>query len=171
MATAPPPIKLSGLARSLIQEKLLSEEEAQAIQTQANAAKNPFITQLILSKKLNPQVIAKTSAQAFGLPYLNLDAFDEAQLPTKQIDPNLMQVHRVMGLQVRNNVLFVAVSDPTNLHALDSVQFLMGMSLSPVVVEDDKLGQWIAKLVERSDTSMQSFDLTDDAFGVLNRMA
>ena len=84
MATAPPPIKLSGLARSLIQEKLLSEEEAQAIQTQANAAKNPFITQLILSKKLNPQVIAQTSAQAFGLPYLNLDAFDEAQLPTKQ---------------------------------------------------------------------------------------
>jgi type IV pilus assembly protein PilB len=51
MATAPPPIKLSGLARSLIQEKLLSEEEAPAIQTQANAAKNPFITQLILSKK------------------------------------------------------------------------------------------------------------------------
>lgn len=78
-----------------------------------------------------------------------------------------MQVHRVMGLQVRNNVLFVAVSDPTNLHALDSVQFLMGMSLSPVVVEDDKLGQWIAKLVGRSDTSMQSFDLADDEFGVL----
>jgi type IV pilus assembly protein PilB len=51
MATAPPPIKLSGLARSLIQEKLLSEEEAPAIQTQANAAKNLFITQLILSKK------------------------------------------------------------------------------------------------------------------------
>jgi type IV pilus assembly protein PilB len=50
MATAPSSIKLSGLARSLIQEKLLSEEEAQAIQTQANAAKNPFITQLILSK-------------------------------------------------------------------------------------------------------------------------
>ena len=69
MATAPSSIKLSGLARSLIQEKLLSEEEAQAIQTQANAAKNPFITQLILSKKLNPQIIAQTSAQAFGLPY------------------------------------------------------------------------------------------------------
>jgi type IV pilus assembly protein PilB len=34
-------------------------------------------------------------------------------------------------------------------------------------VEDDKLGQWIAKLVGKSDTSMQSFDLADDEFGVL----
>ncbi len=70
MATAPSSIKLSGLARSLIQEKLLSEEEAQAIQSQANAAKNPFITQLILSKKLNPQIIAQTSTQAIKLYFL-----------------------------------------------------------------------------------------------------
>ena len=169
MATATSSSKLSGLARSLIQEKLLSEEDAHAIQTQANAAKNPFITQLILSKKLNPQIIAQTSALAFGFPYFDLDAFDAEQLPLKQIDINLMQMHRVMGLQVRNNVLFVAVSDPSNLHALDSVQFLMGMSLSPVVVEDDKLGKWIAKLVAASDSSMSTFALADDALDVLEQ--
>lgn len=167
MATPAPPIKLSGLARSLIQEKLLSEDEAQAIQMQANAATNPFISQLILSKKLSPHIIAQSAAQAFGLPYFDLDAFDETHLPSKQIDLHLMQAHKVMGLQVRHNTLFVAVSDPTNLHALDSVQFLMGMNLSPVVVEDDKLSNWIAKLVERSDLGMQSYDLADEDFGVL----
>ncbi|HSI37542.1 MAG TPA: type IV-A pilus assembly ATPase PilB [Methylotenera sp.] len=162
MAIATPPNKLSGLARTLIQEKLLSEDEANAIQAQANTIKSPFVTQLILSKKVNAQVVAEVSAKAFGFPYFNLDAFDAIHLPTKKIDGKLMQANRVMALQVRNNSLFVAISDPTNLHALDSVQFQMGMALSPVVVEDDKLGRWIDKIVEASDTSMKSLVVDDD---------
>ncbi|MDO9206295.1 type IV-A pilus assembly ATPase PilB [Methylotenera sp.] len=162
MANATPSIKLSGLARTLIQEKLLSEDEANAIQAQANTVKSPFITQLILSKKLNAQVIAETSAKAFGFPYFNLDAFNPDYLPSKKIDEKLMQSNRVLALQVRNNILYVAISDPTNLHALDSVQFQMGMALSPVVVEDDKLSRWIDKIVEASDTNMRSLNLDDD---------
>ncbi len=162
MATTTTTNKLSGLARTLIQEKLLSEDEAHAIQAQANSIKSPFITQLIQSRKISAQMIAETSAKAFGFPYFNLDTFNADYLPAKKIDAKLMQSNRVMALQVRNNLLFVAISDPTNLHALDSVQFQMGMALSPVVVEDDKLGRWIDKVVEASDTSMKSLDVDDD---------
>ncbi|MES1988873.1 MAG: type IV-A pilus assembly ATPase PilB [Pseudomonadota bacterium] len=162
MANAPTPNKLSGLARTLIQEKLLSEDEANAIQAQATSVKNPFISQLITSRKLTAQIIAETSAKAFGFPYFNLDAFNPDFLPAKKIDTKLMQANRVLALQVRNNILYVAISDPTNLHALDSVQFQMGMALSPVVVEDDKLGRWIDKIIEAGDTSMKSMSLDDD---------
>jgi type IV pilus assembly protein PilB len=93
---------------------------------------------------------------------LNLDAFNTDYLPTKSIDLKLMQANRVIALRDLNNVLFVAISDPTNLHALDSVQFQMGMTLSPVVVEDDKLGKWIDKIVESKDTSMNSLDVDGD---------
>ena len=162
MSTVTQSNKLSGLARTLIQEKLLSEDEANTIQSQANSVKAPFITQLILSKKLSAQVIAETTAKAFGFPYFNLDAYNIDYLPAKKIDAKLMLSNRVMALQVRNNLLFVAISDPTNLHALDSVQFQMGMALLPVVVEDDKLGRWIDKVIESSDTSMKSLDVDDD---------
>jgi type IV pilus assembly protein PilB len=162
MAIATPLNKLSGLARTLIQEKLLSEDEANAIQAQANTIKSPFVTQLVLSKKVSPQLIAETSAKAFGFPYFNLDAFNPDYLPTKKIDSKLMQSNRVIALQMRNNTMYVAISDPTNLHALDSVQFQMGMALSPVVVEDDKLGHWIERIVASSDTSMKSLDVADD---------
>jgi len=162
MANAHTPNKLCGLARTLIQEKLLSEGEASTIQAQANSVKIPFISQLITSRKLTAQVIAETSAKAFGFPYFNLDTFNPDYLPAKKIDIKLMQANRVLALQMRNNTLYVAISDPTNLHALDSVQFQMGMALSPVVVEDDKLGRWIDRIVEASDTSMKSMSLNDD---------
>lgn len=162
MATVSPPNKLSGIARLLVQEKLISEDEANAVQQQANQSKTLFISQIINSRKMAADVIAEVSARAFGFPYLNLDAFNDSYLPSKAIDPKLMQSHRVIALQNRNNVLYVAISDPTNLHALDSVQFQMGMTLSPVVVEDDKLGKWIDKLVEDRDSSLSSLAMSDD---------
>lgn len=162
MATVSPSNKLSGIARLLVQEKLISEDEANTVQQQANQSKTLFISQIINSRKMAADVIAEVSARAFGFPYLNLDAFNDSYLPTKAIDPKLMQSHRVIALQNRNNVLYVAISDPTNLHALDSVQFQMGMTLSPVVVEDDKLGKWIDKLVEDRDTTLSSLSMSDD---------
>ncbi|HOY70083.1 MAG TPA: type IV-A pilus assembly ATPase PilB [Methylotenera sp.] len=154
--------KLCGLARTLIQEKALSEEEAMALQAKAATANVPFITQLIASKKLSAMAIAETSAKAFGFPYFNLDSFNTDYLPSKKIDLQLMRDNRVLALQVRNNVLFVAISDPTNLHALDSVQFQMGMALSPIIVEDDKLGRWIDKVIEASDSKLSSLNSGDE---------
>ena len=162
MAATAAAIKLSGLARMLVQEGLISEADANTIQTQANTQRNPFITQVIASKKITAEKIAEVSSKAFGFPYFNLDSFNPDYLPAKAIDLKLMETNRVIALQNRNNVLFVAISDPTNLHALDSVQFQMGMTLSPVVVEDDKLGRWITKVVESRDTSMKSLDMGDD---------
>lgn len=162
MVAATLPSKLGGLARTLVQEKLLSEDEASAIQSLANSQQAPFISQLIQSKKLSAMKIAETAANAFGFPLFDLNALNPDYLPTKTIDAKLMQSSRVMALQSRGNTLFVALSDPTNLHALDDVQFQVGMALSPVVVEDDKLSRWIDKVAEASDTSLKSLDVDDD---------
>lgn len=166
MATATSQTKLSGLARTLIQEKLLSEDEARTVEAQASTINTSFISQLIQSKKLSALSIAEASAKAFGFPYFNLDAFNPDYLPAKQIDSKLAVSNRVIGLQARNNVLYVAISDPTNILALNSVQFQMGMNISPIVVEDDKLGRWIDKVIQSKDTSLKSLEVgQDDDFG------
>lgn len=162
MATATSPIKLGGLARMLVQEKLLTDEEANAIQAAANTQQVPFVKQLISSKKLSALQVAETAANAFGFPLFDLDALDADYLPAKSIDPKLMQSSRVLALQSRGNTLYIALSDPTNLHALDDVKFQTGMTLSPVVVEDDKLSKWIDKIVEANDTSLSTIAVDDD---------
>jgi type IV pilus assembly protein PilB len=154
MATATAPNKLGGLARMLVQEKLLTDDEAHAIQSSANMQQIPFVKQLVSSKKLTASKIAEAASNAFGFPLFDLNALDPDYLPSKTIDAKLMQSSHVMALQGRGNTLFVALSDPTNLHVLDDVKFQTGMTLSPVVVEDDKLAKWIEKIVAASDTSL-----------------
>jgi type IV pilus assembly protein PilB len=164
MATIAPPNKLGGLARILVQDKLLSEADAMLIQDQANKEKIPFISHLVQSRKVSSAKIAESSSKALGFPYLNLDAYSTDYLPAKTLDLKLMQTDRVMALQAHSNVMFVAISDPTNLHALDSAQFQSGMQISPVVVEDDKLSKFIEKVVESKDTTMKSLDSGGDDY-------
>lgn len=162
MAAAITPNKLGGLARTLVQEKLLSEDEAMAIHTSALTHKIPFITQLVSSKKLSAKKVAERAAAAFSFPVFDLNALNPDYLPAKAIDIKLMQSGRIIALQTRGNTLFVGISDPTNLNALDDVKFQTGMTLSPVVVEDDKLSKWLEKAAEAADTTLSSMNLDDD---------
>ena len=157
--------KLGGLARVLLNEGLMSQDEADAIHTLASKENTPFVTQLIQSKKISAMKIAEVAANAFGFPLFDLNALNADYLPEKPIDSKLMKSNRVLALRSRGNVLHIAISDPTNLNALDDVQFQSGMTLSPVVVEDDKLGKWIDKLSAANDSNAQSITDIDD-FGL-----
>ena len=148
----------------LVQSSLMSEEEATALQEKSQAQKTSFLAATLAQKKISSKDIAQTASDAFGFPFLDLDALDQNSLPDKTIDIKLMQSHRVMLLQQKSNVAYIALSDPTNLHSLDTIQFQMGATLFPIVVEDDKLGRWIDRIVESKDTSMASLNTGGEDF-------
>ncbi|MDP9197883.1 MAG: type IV-A pilus assembly ATPase PilB, partial [Pseudomonadota bacterium] len=70
--------------------------------------------------------------------------------------------HRVLPLVKRGKRLHVAVSDPTNLHAVDEIKFQTGLAIEAVIVEDDKLQRAVQKAIEQVDTSMPTMGGEDD---------
>ncbi|MES1998324.1 MAG: type IV-A pilus assembly ATPase PilB [Pseudomonadota bacterium] len=141
---------LSGLARALINEKWLTEAEAVALAQQAVSIGEGFVTQLISVKKFKPAVVAEFAAAQFGVPYFDLAALDHDVLPKGLLDTKLITRRRVMALYQRGNRLSIAVSDPTNMQAVDEVKFQTNLGVDIVVVEDDKLGKLIEQFSESS---------------------
>lgn len=141
---------LSGLARALINEKWLTEAEAVALAQQAVSIGEGFVTQLISVKKFKPAVVAEFAAAQFGVPYFDLAALDHDVLPKGLLDTKLITRRRVMALYQRGNRLSIAVSDPTNMQAIDEVKFQTNLGVDIVVVEDDKLGKLIEQFSESS---------------------
>jgi len=153
---ANPQSSLSGLARALIQKGRLTEKDAEAIQADATAAGVGFVEQIIASRKLRDIEVAEFASQTFGFPLLDLAAVDPEFFPKKLIDDKVMATRRVLPLLQRGNRIFVAFSDPTNRTTYDEIKFQTGLMVDPVVVEDGKLAQVIAKLLQASDTSMST---------------
>ncbi|HYQ99446.1 MAG TPA: ATPase, T2SS/T4P/T4SS family, partial [Casimicrobiaceae bacterium] len=153
---------LSGLARALAQHGLMTEYDAEAIQTQAQQASVTFVEQLLQGKRMSPTQVAAFGSRAFGVPLMDLGAFDLDQINKDLVDLKMAQSRRVLPLHKRGNRLYVATSDPANLQALEEVRFKTNLVVEPVVVEDDKLAQAIAKLVEAKGTTLNEMAAMED---------
>ncbi|MFO1396260.1 MAG: type IV-A pilus assembly ATPase PilB [Burkholderiales bacterium] len=153
---------ISGLARALAQNGLMSEYEAEALQQQAQQASISFVEQVLLGKRMTAQQLAVFASRAFGTPLLDLNAFDTDQINKELVDLKIAQARRVLPLYKRNNKLYVAISDPANLQALDEVRFKTNLVPEPIVVEDDKLGHAIHRLVEASGATLKDMANLED---------
>ena len=161
MATPTTKVPLSGLARRLIRDGLLSEQDAEKAQELSSKKKVPFVTWLVENQLTAARAIANAAAQEFGVPLLDIGAFDVDQDVIKLVDEKLVRAHHALPLYKRGNRLFVAVSDPTNLAALDEIKFHVGANTEAVLVEEDKLARTIEKALESQDAAMSAFQDSD----------
>jgi len=155
-----------GLPEKLVQDGLLDEAAMADAQRAAKEARQNLVTYLVSKSIVEAREIAITAAQMFGVPLLDLDAVQVDLDTVKIVSDKLLQKHRVMPLMKRGRRLFVAVSDPTNLHGIDEIRFSTSMNVEPVVVEEDKLQKILGKAMEQVDTSMPA--MAEDDFDLEN---
>ncbi len=156
MAATPQNLPLSGLARALVQAGQLQEAEAEQLIAQAANAKISLIEQILADEKVSPISLARFVAETFGYPLLDLAAYDDALIPVDAIDRKLISAHKVIPLNKRGNRLSIAISDPTNLRALDEIRFQTGLAVDPIVVEHPKLAPLVAKFSESAAETLSN---------------
>ncbi len=145
---------ISGLARRLINDGLIDESTALDVLKQSAQNKTPFALQLVSSTDLDSKSIAAAASDEFGTPIIDLDSFNVLSIPTGIVDQKLIKKHQALPLFKRGNRLFVAVSDPTNLHALDEIKFNTGKTTEAILVEADKLQASIEAYFNRQEESI-----------------
>jgi type IV pilus assembly protein PilB len=157
---------LQGLPQRLIQDGLVDEATMAQAMVAAKESDGNLVSHLVTQGIADAKEIAIAAAQEFGAPLLDLDAIQLDLDVVKLVSDKLLAKHRVLPLLKRGKRLFVAVSDPTNLHALDEIKFQTGLSIEAVVVEDDKLQKIANKTREQVDTQMPA--MTEDDFDLEN---
>ena len=161
MAATAPKSNLSGLPRRLVQDGIVTEEVVQEATEAARKEKLPLVAYLVANGKADSRAVAVAASHEFGVPLLDLDAIEIDLDTLRAVDQKLVNKHRVLPLIKRGQRLFLGVSDPTNLQAIDDVKFQTTLRIDPVVVEEDKLEERITKALEAVDTTMSALDDED----------
>ncbi|MFO1510858.1 MAG: type IV-A pilus assembly ATPase PilB [Steroidobacteraceae bacterium] len=151
---------LGGLPQRLVQDGLVDEPTMQSALQNARDRKGGFVTQLIGMGAARARDIAVAAASEFGVPLLDLDSLAVDLDLVRLVNDKLLAKHRVLPLFRRGKRMFLAVADPTNLHAIDEIKFATGLGIEAIVVEDDKLQRAVDKALEQVDTQMPN--LTDE---------
>jgi type IV pilus assembly protein PilB len=159
------PIPISGLARRLVDEGVLDADSAIRASEEARRQGIPFVTHLVQHTDVEARAIATSAAEEFGVPLIDLGAFDLDAIPKHLVDEKRVRKHNALPLIRRGGRLFVAVSDPTNLHALDEIKFQTGINTEPILVEEDKLAAIIEQFLNANEDDglgdLESDDLDD----------
>ncbi len=153
---------LGGLSRRLVQDGIMDEAAVQEAHAAAKEASTTLVAYLIANELANPRDVAIAASHEFGVPLLDLEAVEIDLEAVRMVADKILTKHRVLPLMKRGKRLHIAVSDPTNLQAIDDIRFATGLSVDAIIVEEDKLEQYVTRALEAVDTSMSSFD--DDDF-------
>ncbi|MGL5303828.1 MAG: PilB family type IVa pilus assembly ATPase TapB [Aeromonas sp.] len=157
----------SGLALSLAASSLLSEEDSQRYLCQAKAQHKPFASFLVENQILDSKTLADFCEQEYGITLLDLASFDVAEIPSKYLNQKLIEKHHVLPLYTQGHTLYIAMSDPTNVSALEDFGFSFGLHTEALLVEEHPLSTAISKLLESENDALTMEEIDESEISEL----
>nr|MDT0253829.1 type IV-A pilus assembly ATPase PilB [Endozoicomonas sp.] len=156
---------LSGLAARLLADQLLDEAAIHQAEAAATKSQMPLTRYLLEKKLVDAKALMLATAEEFGLPVIDLSAFDKEHLARDVVPEKLIRKHHVLPLIKRGSHLFVAISDPSNHQGLDEIRFNTGLTIHSVLAEPALLMKMIETALD--DTGQALADLGGDEFAGL----
>ncbi len=172
MDTSPQIQMMPSVAQLLVKEQLLDLEQTETAIERANENNIPLVFFIVENEIIDADIVANLLAKDFGVPLFDLDCFDRECLPLDIVNDRLISKHKALPLFARGDHLFIAIADPSNQIGLDEIKFQTGMSVHGVVVEANKLNDWIKLAISAkeseslddflSDTYLDEIDISND---------
>jgi len=156
----------NGLLISLVNAGLIANEQSSVFLDRARNEKKTLVTYLIDNNIVSSSQLAEICEQEYGIPLLDLDAFELAEIPPKYLNTKLIEKHHAIPIYTQGNTLYIAVSDPTNVTALEDFGFTFSLHTEALLVEERKLQRAIQRVTEPTEDEF-SKSIADDAMADL----
>jgi type IV pilus assembly protein PilB len=156
----------SRLGELLVRSNLITKEQLQtALDEQKSSGgqlrlgtilvKNGFITESELTAFLSKQ---------YSVPSINLAEFEIDQSVVKLIPVEVVQKYQAIPVNRSGSTLILAMSDPSNIFAIDDIKFMTGYNVEVVIASDTGIKSAIDKYYDQSASladMMSDLDMED----------
>ncbi|MBE9597573.1 type IV-A pilus assembly ATPase PilB [Moraxella sp. K2450] len=139
-----------GLAHILVSNELVAPDAMTKALTEAQQQNMAIVPYLVQNKVAPANKIASLLAHEFGDPLLDLNALSQDSIPKDLVDEKIINQYGALPLFKRGNKLFVGLSDPTRLDAIDAISFNAKLTVETIVIEEDKLKKMIENVYSGS---------------------
>ncbi|WP_299667160.1 type IV-A pilus assembly ATPase PilB [uncultured Psychromonas sp.] len=153
---------ISGLASSLAARGLLDQDKLQQICTSAASEQKALVSYLVENNFIASLALAEFCEAEYGIPLLDSDALELDNIPEKFINQKLIEKHHALPVYMQQNTLYIAMSDPTNVSALEDFGFSFSMHTEALLVEENKLNEAIETLLDDGTSSLEDMGSIDD---------
>jgi type IV pilus assembly protein PilB len=153
---------MSRIGELLVREKRLSLQQLQQAQEEAKRSGKRLGVALARLGFVKDQELTQFVAQQYSLPAINLAELDIDPAVLKLIPKEIAEKHQVVPVKRQGATLIVAMSDPSNIYAIDELKFLTQYNIDPVVASDAAIEAALGKYYDRGpdlDQMIGEFDV------------
>jgi type IV pilus assembly protein PilB len=129
----------------LLKEKRITPEQLQEALTyqKANGGKLGF--NLVKLGFVKDEELTALLSKQYGVPSINLAQFEIDPAVIKLIPAETAQKYQIIPLSRAGATLTIAMTDPTNVFAMDDIKFMTGYNVEPVVASETAVSDAIAR--------------------------
>src|SRR5437016_10108220 len=119
----------------LKEKKITPDQLQQALAAQkANGGKLGY--NLVKMGFVKDEEITALLSKQYGVPSINLAQFQIDPAVVKLVPPETAQKYQIIPLSRSGAALTIAMTDPTNVFAMDDIKFMTGYNVEPVVASE-----------------------------------
>jgi type IV pilus assembly protein PilB len=139
----------------LLKEKLITAEQLQQALTQQKANGGKLGHNLIKMGFVKEEQVTALLSKQYGVPAINLAQFKIDPTIVKLIPAETARKYQIIPLSRSGSSLTIAMTDPTNVFAMDDIKFMTGYTVEPVVASEVALTDAIEQYYPSAKTAAQ----------------
>jgi type IV pilus assembly protein PilB len=150
------------LGELLVRENLISLQQLQKAQEEQRKTGGRIGSLLVKQGAIAEHDLTNFLSKQYGVPAISLKDFDIDDEVVKLIPKVTAEKHQVVPVNRAGSSLIVAMSDPSNIFAIDDIKFLTGYNVEVVVASEQAIKEAIERYYSEKgpdlDEVMQGFD-------------
>jgi type IV pilus assembly protein PilB len=127
------PVRIGEL---LLKEKRITAEQLQQALNHQKANGGKLGYNLVKMGLVKDEEITALLSKQYGVPSINLTQFEIDPAVIKLIPADTAQKYQIVPLSRAGATLTIAMTDPTNVFAMDDIKFMTGYNVEPVVASE-----------------------------------
>jgi type IV pilus assembly protein PilB len=136
------PVRIGDL---LLKEKRITAEQLQEALNYQKANGGKLGYNLVKLGFVKDEELTALLSKQYGVPSINLAQFEIDPAVIKLIPAETAQKYQIIPLSRSGATLTIAMTDPTNVFAMDDIKFMTGYNVEPVVASETAVGESIAR--------------------------
>ncbi len=129
----------------LLKEKRITPDQLQQALNHQKANGGKLGHNLVRLGLVKDEEITALLSRQYGVPSINLSQFEIDQSVIKLIPADTAQKYEIIPLSRSGATLTIAMTDPTNVFAMDDIKFMTGYNVEPVVASETAMVDAITK--------------------------
>jgi type IV pilus assembly protein PilB len=143
------------LGELLLKAQLVTEEQLQKALDEQKSTGGKIGEILQKMGAVTEDDIIECLSHQFGVPSINLRHFEIDPAVAKVISQDLARKYNVIPVNKTGATLTLAMTDPTNIFAMDEITFMTGYRVEPVVASEEA----IREMIDRHHGSTREVEL------------